>query len=444
MAVAEDTLRVSRGARRAERVFVVLVLLFSTGAFSSLWVVPGQTQSTAGMLVMQVLWALVYLITLFLFFRHCEQPIRTFFSEWPLVGLCVFAMLSLFWSEAPGLTLRRSIALTLTLVFGVYFASRFSLKEQLRLLAWVCGICVVFSFIFGLLGLGTSVDSEDGVPGWYGIFDQKNGLGRMMVLSALVFLFWKRVEPEHRRLTNVGLLGCVALIALSHSMTSAVVLALMMALLPYLQWTLRKSARWAVSGIALLSAVGTVSLLYVATHMEEATGFLGRSATLTGRVQIWIFSFMMALRRPWLGYGYSAAWLPDEWFTSRVWQAMNWDVPHAHNGLLELWLELGVAGVIIFLVVSTYYLLRSMGYLRRCRGARAAAWPLTFLLFQFLSNLTEADLLGRNSIFFILFVSAVLLTHSERKDTYESMPVEAATAQRVCQSGPWYQGAEAR
>lgn len=411
----------------AEKAFVVLVLLFSAGAFATLWTVAGKTANPSGMLVMQVLWICVYVVTIYAFRCHCDHPLRTFFSEWPLVVLCSFAIVSIFWSEAPGLTFRRSVALTLTFLFGVYFASRFTLKEQLRLLAWTCWICIMFSFIFGLFGLGAAVDAGGGVSGWYGIFVQKNDLGRMMDLSALVFLFWKRAEPKRKRLANAGFVASIGLIALSRSMTSAVVLALLMVLVPYLEWAVRKNARWMVAGILFLVVLGTASLFFVVTHLGLVTGILGKSATLTGRIQIWILSLVMVFRRPWLGYGFNAFWLPNEWFTVRIWRLMGWRVPHAHDGFIELLLELGLVGLGLFLLAFLLYIVRSVGFFRQNHGVGAAGWPLTFLLFLFLSNLTESDLLGRNSIFFILFVSGVLVTQGMRSEAYASAPLGIAS-----------------
>jgi exopolysaccharide production protein ExoQ len=417
----EVTLVASTGAGSAERAFVVLVLLCSTGAFASAWTVPGETQHTSGMFVMQILWSMAYAVTIYAFFRHCKQPLHAFLAQWPLVALCALAIASIFWSQAPGLTFRRSMALTLTLVFGIYFASRFRLREQFRLLAWTFGTCIVFSFAFGMLGLGMSVDADKGVPGWYGIFVQKNDLGEIMVLSALVFHFWKKAEPEHKRIANAGLIGSIALIGLSRSMTSVVVFGLLMILLPYLRWTVKKPVRWMVSGIAILLAAGSMSLLYVATHLEQITGFLGRSATLTGRVQIWILSTVMALRRPWLGYGYNAFWLPSEWFTVRIWHAMNWDAPHAHNGLIEIWLELGAIGVGFFLIAFLYYLVRALLHSRK--GGKASIWPVVFLVYMFLNNLTESNLLSRNTIYFILLATTAVLTQRISDDAHVQMNI---------------------
>jgi exopolysaccharide production protein ExoQ len=389
-----------------ERAFVVLALLLSTGAFMNLTLPSFDVRAGAsGMLWMQILWSLIYAVTGYLFLRRCDKPLRTFLSEWPLVALCGLAMASIFWSQAPGLTFRRSVALTLTLLFGVYFAARFSLKEQLRLLTCACGICVVFSFVFGILGLGTSVDEGLGTSGWYGVFTQKNALGYIMVLSALTFLFWGRVEFERRGVAKIGIGGSLLLIALSQSMTAIITISMLMILLPYLRWTARKTAGWMVGGIAFLLAAGTLLLFYVAAHIQVVTSLLGRSATLTGRVPLWILSCAMALRRPWLGYGFNAFWLPDDLYVQRIWQMLHWTPPHAHNGLIELWLEVGLIGVGLFVLVFANYLLKALRVMRH-DSSPASPWPLLFLLFMFFANLTEPFFLSRNSIYLILYVAS--------------------------------------
>src|SRR5712692_1869942 len=96
---------------------------------------PIETQNT-GMLGMPILWSFLYLVTVVLYFRNCHRPLRNLFIVSPLMVVVGFAFASAFWSQDPPLTIRRSIALALTLVFGVYLASRFSPKQQFRLLAW--------------------------------------------------------------------------------------------------------------------------------------------------------------------------------------------------------------------------------------------------------------------------------------------------------------------
>jgi exopolysaccharide production protein ExoQ len=397
-------------AGSGERFFAVVVLILALGAFQNLTVTgPIQTQNM-GMVGMQILWSFLYIIMLLFYIRSCLKPFRNLGIVWPLLLMLGYVFASVLWSQDAWLSFRRSIALILTLVFGVYFALRFKLREQLRLLAWAFFVCIIFTFFFELLGL----NPDQGIPGWYGVFALKVELGRQMVLSALVFLFLAKAEPQHKVLAGAGFLASFILVALSRDMTSVVVLGFLLVLLPYLHLALRKSLLWATTGVVLLLGVGTLLTFYAAANLEKLTGWLGKDPMLTGRLPLWILSTVMALRHPWLGYGFNAFWLPDEVYTQRIWHLLGWMPPHAHNGILELWLELGIIGTSFFLVLFVYYVARAVNFLRQSHDP-AGAWPLIFLIFLFLSSLTEAEFLASNSATFILFV-AIAATISTRAE----------------------------
>jgi exopolysaccharide production protein ExoQ len=391
-----------------EKAFVVLVLILALGAFANLAITgPIETQNM-GMVWMQALWSFLYVITLILYLRGCARPLRRLFIVSPLVAVVAFAFLSVFWSQDPALSLRRSMALALSLIFGVYFASRFSQKEQLRLLAWALGFCIVASLFFELLGLNPS----QGFPGWYGVFDIKNELGQAMVLSAMVFGFWKKVEPKHGAVATAGIVASVILLALSLAITEFVVFAVLIVLVPYLRWALRMGRRGLAWGVSVLLLACTLTIFYAATHLEEVTGLLGKDPAMTGRLPLWIVAGVMALQRPWFGYGFNAFWLPDQTYTPRIWRLLTWMPPQAHNGVLELWLELGIVGTVLFLVVFAYYFAKAAKFLRY-NSEPAAAWPIAFLIFLFLSNLTTAFFLSGNNIYFILYVGLATTMYTQ-------------------------------
>jgi len=411
----------SERAGSVERVFVIVVLLLALGAFQNLSVTgPIETQNM-GMLWMQVLWSVLYIIMLAFYSGSCVRPLRNLRVVTPLLVMIGFVFSSVLWSQDVWLTFRRAVALLLTLVFGVYFASRFKLRDQIRLLAWAFFICIIFSFFFEVLGL----NPNQGFPGWYGVFILKAQLGRNMVLSAFVFLFLSRVEPEHRILARAGFAASAVLVIFSRDMTSLVVLAFLLLLLPYLHLALRKSLLLATSGIVLLLIVGMLFTFYAVTNLETLTGWIGKDAMLTGRLPLWILSSAMALQRPWLGYGFNAFWLPDEIYTQRIWHLLGWMPPHAHNGLLELWLELGIIGTGFFLAVFVYYVAKAVSFLRRSPDP-AAAWPLIFLGFLFLGSLTEPDFLGSNSVNFVLYVVIAAMVSAKGG----SAPAESRLARR--------------
>jgi len=401
--------------RAGEKLLVLMVLLLSLGAFMNLAVGGALQDPNTGMLGMQVLWSILYMITISFFCRSSIAP-GTFRRAMPLIAVISFAFASVCWSDYPGLTARRCIALGLTLIFGLYFARRFDVKEQFRLLATAFGVCIVFSFFFELFHL----NPDQGVPGWYGVFYQKNSLGRNMVLAALVFLFWRRLEPEHGKRAWLGFVGSVSLLLLARSVTSLLVLMLLLCLLPYLRWSLRKSWLWATSGIALLVCATAPCVLWASTHLESIAGGLGRDPLLTGRVPLWILSSAVALQRPWFGFGYEAFWLPNQTFTRRIWYVLAWNAPHAHNGFLELWLELGLCGVALFLGVFSYYIAKAFRFSYRNSFHPAALWPLMFLLFLFVGNLTESSFLAGNSIYFILYVAAASMLSTKVSAFYDA------------------------
>jgi O-antigen ligase len=145
-------------------------------------------------------------------------------------------------------------------------------------------------------------------------------------------------------------------------------------------------------------------VLSLASRPDLVLAALGKDATLTGRTFLWQLASDMAARRPWLGYGYGAFWLgPGSW-AGYVADLMHWEAPHAHNGLLDLALDLGRAGVVLYLVG---YVLALRAAIARARHPFVgSALPAAYLVFLALSNITESALLRQFSVFWVLYVYA--------------------------------------
>jgi exopolysaccharide production protein ExoQ len=385
-----------------EKAFTVSVLLLSTGAFMNLFLTredlfdPG-----AGLPGMQWVWSFIYLVTLFLLVRHCNGFIQVLLKERWIVFLVILALVSVAWSSVPWITLRRGVALAATCLFGVYLAMRYSFREQLKLLAVMSGVAAIFNFVFGVFGWGASVDDVEGA--WYGIYVQKNGLGIIMAIAVFVFFLLYKSDAQFKWFAGAGLFFSGILILLSRSMSALLSLLFVFALLPLVR-PLSTSIRKAVAAFGLAAAITAAGLYWIATHLSEATEAVGRDETLTGRVQLWVASVFQALERPWLGYGYSSFWRGNEGPSITVWQFAGWAAPSAHNGLLDIWLDLGLVGVAFAVVGFALYFRRSVTLFRQ-RPAWSNAWPLLFLAYLFLINLTASEFLTGNSIFWLLFTS---------------------------------------
>jgi len=395
----------SRRASFAERAFTVVVLLYSTGAFVNLFERPDQLLDPgAGIPVLRYAWAAIYVLTLALWYRHCKGSLRLFFREGPIVLLVGLAIASVLWSDVPALTFRRSVALAGTCLIALYFAVRYPLREQLKLLVWMCGLSVGLSFLFGWFEWGTAVDDLGGA--WIGIYVQRNALGAMMVLSSLVFLLWAKFDPANRWKARVLVAAAFSLIVLSRSMTSVVAFVFVLVLLPAIPKLAQSVRRVAV--LILLFSIALIACGYwIGAHIEFVTAAMGRDPGLSGRIELWLASGLMALERPWLGYGYSAFWLGLEGPSSSIWRVVGWTAPGSHNGLMEIWLDLGVVGVAIAVFGFGRYFRKAFQLIREVR-AWESAWPLMFLAVVFILNLTENIFFSANNIYWLLYMVMAL------------------------------------
>jgi exopolysaccharide production protein ExoQ len=384
------------GAR--ERCFTFVLLLLSSGAFLSLTVKTGEPPGASESLIGKIISSTVYIVIFVLLVRHCKGFLRAIWQERFLSLLLALAVCSTFWSDDPVVTFRRSLALVATSMFGLYFSMRYDLKHQVRILAGVCGFSAVCSLFFGLFSIGNSVD---GIPdAWFGIYLQRNSLGRMMVFSALVFYFLGKIDPKRKWIARAFILLSFILMLLSKSQTALVVFSVLFTVL----FTLVAFRRSVWRGVIVLCFTGTgliTAVYWAVTHIQTATAGLDRSVTLSGRLQLWALSIFMALQRPWLGYGYCAFWEGDKGPSERIWRALHMQVPHSHDGFLDLWLDLGLVGLAVFATGFGVYAWRALR--SSMKSWPESAWPLTFLCFFLLYNLTESTLLVRDTNFWALY-----------------------------------------
>lgn len=385
-----------------EQAFTVIGLFLLTGALLPLLRNGGGAiDEIEGDPVMQLVWAGLYAGTLLLVLVRRVRLAALLREKW-LVALVVLAVVSTLWSDVPSLTLRRSVALLGTTLFGAYVGLRYNARQLLGLARWAMLAVVVVSVI---LALGAPAYGIDPSGGWRGAFVHKNALGRAMALAGVLAIGLRATERRWRIVDLLLLAVSVALLLLSGSRSSAVALLACAACLP-----LTGARRWwyavalVVGGALLLTAAGPGN--WGSPTAEQTLEAIGRDATLTGRTELWPAVVDKVSERPWLGYGYSGFWLGWDGASADVWAAVRWQPPHAHNGLLDLALDLGVAGCALFLASLVVALARSLRLV--WRHGIPAAWPLLGLTLIAMANVTESAILARNNVFWALYVAIAL------------------------------------
>ncbi len=408
--------------RVTEKGFVVFSLVFFTGAITI--TINGGVSDLSGIAALLNV-ALSFGITGVVMFlmvtwwkRFIPIVIRANFL-WVLVAI---AVASVFWSDAPSRTLSNVINLIRLTLFGVYFGVRHSLKEQLRLLAWALGICALLSLVlalalpsYGVMGRGSLVNPQTiaHAGAWQGAYGHKNPLGRIMTLSTLIFLLFDTSNRRYRWVGGAGFCVSFVLILGSTSKTSLIISLTLMALLPFyraLRWKYNIALPFFISVILLGGSIATL----LVSNAEGILGAFGRDVTLTGRTPLWGAVIEKIEARPWLGYGYAGFWRGFDGESGDVWRVIGWHAPHSHNGYLDLGLDLGLVGLSAFALSFLAACLQAVRWVRLTKTT-AGLWPLAYLTFLLLANLTESSFFRQNT-FWILYVAVTISLQNEVKN----------------------------
>lgn len=389
-----------------EKWFVVFVLLFATAPLVPLFrTVEGNDIGLSdGDPLMQIVWLLIYLVSFFFISLRWKRFVYFVSNDKLLLLLLGLALVSVLWSAVPWVTLRRSLGLLATSLFGTYLAMRYGLKEQLQLLAWALGIAALLSLVFAVALPTYGIDWSQN-EAWRGIYHQKNVLGRHMSLSAIVFLINAISCNRYRWIPWFGFGLSAGLTVLSTSKNALVAFLITLLLLPVyrtLRWHYKLKVPFLTSVILLSASVATCLLSNMATILNV----MGKDTSLTGRTQLWAFLFEKFKEHLWLGYGYSGFWIGREGESGEVWSLLIWRPTHSHNGFLQLALDLGLLGLVVFMFSFLKTCLRAVTWVRVTKTAEGL-WPLTYLALMFLSNLAESGVMSQQNLLWILYVAIV-------------------------------------
>ena len=342
-----------------------------------------------------------YIVTFILLLLRWKKSVYLLSKDriiWLLIALTI---LSIIWSSNPPKTIARCVAIVGTSLFGLYLASRYTMKEQLKLFAWVFGVAIVLSFAFALPKYGIMGGVHAGK--WRGIYYHKNVLGKEMSVSTVIFLV-QAINPQKKQwLFWLGLLFSVLLVILStatSSLINIIFLFVAFAAFQILRWDFERL----IPAFTALVTIGGSLYLLITTNAEALLGSIGKDTTLTGRSELWPLVIQAISKKPWLGYGYGGFWYGWKSESSVVWYAAGWPAPNSHNGFLDIFLQIGVVGFVVFAIAFVSALFRAFTRLRRTKGSEAL-WPLLFLTYLILNNLGETSLIVQNDIFWVLFIS---------------------------------------
>ena len=312
-----------------------------------------------------------------------------FINNFSLTSLLLLFFLSCFWSIAPILTLFASALFCGVTFVAIYYSYHYDFDDLFNHLLVAFAILVIVSIFFSVIVHG-------GEPPWRGIYSHKNGLGRNACFASIIWSIAFLDKPNKVR--NFIILSLMVLTLLFSMSTTSILIYLANLSFLGLSPFLRQKNPLAIY-LSLTFVFG--SILFVAGRLEAIASLFSKDLTLTGRASaIWPLLMEAISERPYFGYGYAAFW--QNWLGSQ--DPSNNYVPSyqltldsAHNGVLELGLDIGLAGILVFLLLALKYIHISFKTFIRGRDYKSV-FPICLLIFQVMSNTTESRLVSINAI----------------------------------------------
>jgi len=253
---------------------------------------------------------------------------------------------------------------------------------------------VAYTFLFTAAKPSSTVlanDTTGGIAnvGWHGPFNHKNNLASFMIVGMVVVLSLERVT--WRRRTAVGLMFLLVLLTRSGTGGGAMFATLAVYVIAgryAKQSTRRGGAMLAMSVLLSIVAISAASLI-----VPSILQLYGKDPTLTGRTKIWS-SVLTAIRaKPLTGYGFGGVWVdPSKEPTRSILHRIGFVVFHSHNGALELMIELGIIGLVLYFGVFIAVLDGGCRILRA--NPAIGRLVLAYCMFVFISSFTEVLTLG--------------------------------------------------
>lgn len=339
-------------------------------------------------------------LTFILASPRLPQIISVFFEFRWLLLLYMYAGASIIWSIDRATTFRMVAYLFLYLIAAAYIAIRFDYET----LVWLIGVIMSSLALLSIPGQLFLQPIRYSNGEWAGVFLHKDGLGIAMVAGILSLILSRRQWSLYRVLS---LLLCFALLLLSGAVGAYLwALAGITALI-----ALRLRGHLRVLFVIIVFGALIVPPLAVEDFLSTATGLLGKDASLTGRTVLWAIAARMIMVHPWLGYGEAAFWPTSGAIVGKM--VGRWQPQHAHNGVLEIALNLGLVGLCLMITVLLDSTLRLRHEVTEM-GKSAQRWLFAISVILVVQAVDEAAFLQLNCLWVLFLVANFALWRAEQ------------------------------
>ena len=277
----------------------------------------------------------------------------------------LYCGIAITWSDYQLISLKRYfkfIGCVLILMVIISEPNRFeAFNIVIRRVAYILiPLSICFIKYFPNIGRGYSYWTGDLLI--TGVANNKNTLGRLCMVCALVFFWnimneWKNQKNLQSKIYVLSLFSILLmsmwLLYISNSVTSAFCFIAGAIIVILSRFNLfKQNPRF--MGNSIIFMIGIFILIEYAFDIAgNIITSAGRNMTLTDRTKLWAVLLDMKTN-PLIGTGFESFWLGERF--KYISEIFRWLPNEAHNGYLEIYLNLGIIGLISLtgIIISGY------------------------------------------------------------------------------------------
>ena len=329
----------------------------------------------------------------------------------PLVGLLAWMALSVSWTNLSRYASIDAVALAVTAGAGLYLGSRFTSRQIVVIVSFAMHCGVLLSYIAAKRSWSESIDGDGN---WVGIYFNRNSLGPVAMLGLITGVLiavslWRAREFAYRfHLLALVLLSIVLdVVVYIRSGSSTSVGAAVVAIITGITWLIVGS--WQMKSQAPIQAIErvvypvfVVFTLLVAwvgfRYQTTIIGWFGKADFFNGRSALWHYSWTGFLDRPFVGWGWRAAWSTPEFLKRDLWWTTS-GASWSHNGFLEILLGGGIVGGLLF---AGYVLWSGQRIIGLAVSAPSETWRVAMAMFVLVACTQEVFIIGNHFLWLLL------------------------------------------
>ncbi|MBE9013600.1 O-antigen ligase family protein, partial [Pseudanabaenaceae cyanobacterium LEGE 13415] len=267
-----------------------------------------------------------------------------------------------------------------------------------------------------------------------GVFQFKNLFASNMAFAIVLFLLVGLGRPKWRGLM-LGLCAiAVALLLLSRGRTALAALLITLYLFPFLG-VVKQYYKTRVVSVALILITSLMMGLLVLLNLRFiVVDVLGKNLEFNGRLPLWNMMLDKGMEHFWLGHGYAAFWTSGAAYQilTQTWayEAHRLGIRfNAHNGYLDLFLQLGIVGLSLYLISLVTLFFRTTYLLLRQKSIEVF-WVLLTLVLSALVSFADSLSVGTGSAMwslYVAFATSIAIQYRRLKidDRWEAAPPSA-------------------